>query len=99
MVSGTRKALQPCSIAASCGPVPDPGRLNFEDSIQYRLLKFIIRMSQWHRSVSSSHIAITADMPQCPFLHVNRAKICVVGAELSYFMDRQVLERQAFAEP
>lgn len=99
MVFGTRKALQPCSIAASRGPVPDPGRLIFEDSIQYRLLKFIIRMSQWHRSISLSHKAITADMPQCPSLPVSPAKICLVGVESSYFMDRQVLERPAFAEP
>ena len=52
MVSGIRKALQSC-IAATC--VPEYGRLIFEDFIQFRLLRFIIRMSQCHRYVSYSY--------------------------------------------
>ena len=49
---GIRKALQSCSAAAY---VPEHGRLIFEDLIQFRLLRFIIRMSQCHRYVSYSH--------------------------------------------
>ena len=48
---GIRKALQSCSAAVD---VPEHGRLIFEDLIQFRLLRFIIRMSQCHRYVSYS---------------------------------------------
>ena len=55
MVSGIRKLCDLASIAASHGLEPNLGRLIFEDHIQFRLLKFIIRMSQWQRTVSRSN--------------------------------------------
>ena len=44
-----------------------------------------------------SHKATTTDVQKYLSPLVNVLKICLSGAELSCFMDHQVLERQAFA--